>query len=118
MPYILAVDDEDMNRLIIEEIIKDDYEVATASDGIECMASIAKRKPDLLLLDIAMPNMDGLTVCQKVRADEELKDLPIILLSGFASSDNISEGLAMGANSYITKPFTPSILRDEIKKYL
>lgn len=118
MKYILAADDEPTNLLIIEEALMDDYEVDTVTDGAECLASINNRIPDLLLVDVAMPNIDGIEVCQKLRSDEKYKDLPIIMLSGFAAKEDIDRGKEAGANDYFTKPFEPSVLREIVKKYL
>ena len=118
MKYILAADDEPTNLLIIEEALMDDYEVETVVDGVECLNSIKNRRPDLLLVDVAMPNMDGIEVCQNIRSEEELKNIPIIMLSGFASKEDIERGLEAGADDYFTKPFEPSVLREIVKKYL
>lgn len=118
MRYILAADDENINRDIIEEILGDLYEIKSVVDGNECLESIEKRIPDLLLLDIGMPGMDGLEVCKVLRANEETRTLPIFLLSGYASKTDINTGLEAGANEYISKPFRPTELIDAIKKYL
>ena len=116
MKYILAADDEEINRDIIEEILEDDYEINCVNDGTECLNSIAQRIPDLLLLDVGMPGLDGLEVCKQLRAEEKTKDLPIFLLSGYAAKENISVGLEAGANRYISKPFTPAELLDAISE--
>ncbi|MDH5473356.1 MAG: response regulator [Gammaproteobacteria bacterium] len=107
MKYILAADDEPVNREIIEEILADDYEVVCVEDGLQCLQSIAKRVPDMLLLDVAMPVMDGFEVCKKLRSETSTRDLPIFMVSGFASTEHINKGLQAGANKYITKPFIP-----------
>lgn len=117
MKYILAADDEEINRDIINEILEDDFEVKCVVDGTECLSSIAERMPDLLLLDVGMPGMDGIEVCKSIRANEETKDLPIFLLSGYAAKENINVGLDAGANKYISKPFTPMELLDAIDEF-
>ena len=83
MKYILLVDDEPINIEIMEVILTDDYEIQSAENGVECLKSIDKRVPDLLLLDIAMPEMDGIEVCKALRSNEKTKKLPIIIVSGF-----------------------------------
>lgn len=118
MKYILAADDEPVNRLIIDEALVDDYEIKCVEDGQSCLHSIAERVPDLLLLDVAMPGIDGIEVCQKLRADEKTRDLPIIMLSGFASKEHVEKGMDVGADNYITKPFEPTELRDAIKSMI
>lgn len=118
MKYILAADDEEMNLDILEEILSDDYEVNFVENGRECLKSIEKRIPDLLLLDVAMPEMDGIEVCHELRKSEATKDLIIIVLSGFASESSINEAMNAGANKYITKPFLPNELLDIVSEYL
>ena len=105
MKYILVADDELINQSIFEEMLIDDYEVNIVDNGKACLESIEKRIPDLLLLDIAMPLMDGLEVCKNLRADENTKDLPIVLVSAYASKGDREVGIASGANDYISKPF-------------
>lgn len=118
MKYILAADDEAINRDIIEEILEDDYEIKCVEDGAECIESIKLRKPDLLLLDVGMPGVDGLEVCRLLRASDETKDLPIFLLSGYAAKENISTGMEAGANQYISKPFSPAVLLQAVQSCL
>lgn len=118
MKYILAADDEEINREILLEIIEDDYEVKCVVNGEDCLKSIEERMPDLLLLDVGMPGIDGIEVCKRLRLNEKSKALPIFLLSGYASKDNISTGLNAGANKYISKPFRPSELIAAIEDVL
>lgn len=110
MKYILVADDEDINRDIIVDILEDNYEIKCVADGIECLESIEERIPDLLLLDVGMPNMDGLEVCKRLRAMDKTKDLSIFLVSGYAANENVTAGLNSGADKYITKPFAPKEL--------
>lgn len=118
MKYIIAADDEPTNLLIIEEALMDDYEVMTVENGLECLSEIKKRIPDILLLDVSMPEMDGIMVCQRLKEDPKTKYIPIIMLSGFASNDDIKRGLEAGADRYITKPFKPTILRNAISEMI
>lgn len=118
MKYILLVDDEAMNLDILEEILSDDYETKSVENGIECLKSIDERIPDLLLLDFAMPEMDGVEVCKRIRSNEATKDLPVVMLSGFASEEHIEKGNDAGVNEYITKPFYPSQILEVVERYL
>ena len=118
MKYILAVDDEQLNLNIIDELLSDDYEVHTAIDGVECLKSIEKRIPDLLLLDVGMPKLNGLEVCKKLREQEKYKDLPIIFLSAFAAEEDMIAGINAGADKYISKPFKPIELLDIVNLML
>lgn len=106
LKYILVADDEEQNQDILNEMLMDYYEVNCVPDGITCLEAIEKRIPDLLLLDISMPGMDGYEVCKKLRLNNETKDLPIVLLSGFATQECIKKGFDVGVNEYVTKPFT------------
>jgi len=116
MKYILAVDDEPLNRDIIEETLSGEFEVLSAASGTECMARVFERIPDMILVDYAMPDMDGVEVCKRLRADERTNDIPILMLSGYAAKEHIETGMAAGANYYITKPFVPSELLKLIRK--
>ena len=118
MKYILAVDDEQLNLNIINELLSDDYEVHTAEDGVECLKSIEKRTPDLLLLDVGMPKLNGLDVCKKLREQQKYKNLPIIFLSAFAAEEDMVAGINAGADKYISKPFKPLELLDIVNLML
>lgn len=100
---ILVVDDEDVIREALERaLIKDNHEVMTSGDGLEGLKTFHVFRPDLVVLDIIMPNMDGLTVCRRIR---EVADTPIMMLSAQAiTEDSIIEGLNAGADEYIIKP--------------
>lgn len=118
MKYILVADDEPMNLEIMKIILMDEYEIQCADNGIDCLKSIAERKPDLLLLDYSMPGMNGIDVCKNLRANSETKDIPIIMVSGFASDTNINAGLEAGVNEYMTKPYKPNELLDAVARYI
>ncbi|MCL4255566.1 MAG: response regulator transcription factor [Anaerolineae bacterium] len=100
---ILVVDDEEVIREALERaLIKDNHEVMTSGDGLEGLKTFHVFRPDLVVLDIIMPNMDGLTVCRRIR---EVADTPIMMLSAQAiTEDSIIEGLNAGADEYIIKP--------------
>lgn len=106
---VLVVDDDRVIQQLLEVNLElEGYEVvATAADGKEALEKIAELKPDLVILDIMMPKMDGLEVCRRLRADPDLADIPVILLSARAQDMDIREGLEIGASAYLTKPFDP-----------
>jgi len=106
---VLVVDDDRVIQQLLEVNLElEGYEVvATAADGKEALEKIAELKPDLVILDIMMPKMDGLEVCRRLRADPELAGIPVILLSARAQDMDIREGLEIGASAYLTKPFDP-----------
>lgn len=118
IPYILAVDDEPLNRLLIEDIIEDRYEVVTVASGEQCLQMVKERLPDLILLDINMPDLSGFEVCKQLSQQPETANIPVIFLTAMVGVDEERQGLDVGAVDYITKPFTESILLARIKTHL
>ena len=94
------------------------FEVITAYDGLDALEKVKSEKPDLILLDVMMPVMNGFEVCQKLKSDPESMDIPIIMLSAAAQSDTITKSIEMGAKDYIVKPFEPEKLDKMLFKYL
>jgi len=117
---VLVVDDDRVIQQLLEVNLElEGYEVVgTASDGREALDKIAKLKPDLVILDIMMPKMDGMAVCRHLKADPETAKIPVILLSARAQDMDIRDGLDIGANAYLTKPFDPVELIDVVARLL
>jgi two-component system, chemotaxis family, chemotaxis protein CheY len=117
---ILIVEDSMSIRRFINLALSmnKDYKVLQASDGIEALEKMSVENIDLLLTDLNMPNMDGLTLIKNVRKDKEFFDLPIIILSSLVKDEYIEAGMASGANSYLVKPFNKKKLLYEVSKYL
>jgi len=116
---ILVVDDEqDLLDLIEYNLKKKDFEVLKAENGQEGIYLTKKNKPDLVLLDIMMPKMDGLEVCERMRMDPETKQIPIIFLTARGDEKTEIEGLDRGADDYITKPISTTKLISRIKAVL
>ena len=117
---VLVVDDDRVIQQLLEVNLElEGYEVAgTAFDGRQAIAMAEELRPDLILLDIMMPKMDGLEVCRHLKADPELAKIPIVLLSARAQDMDIREGLEIGANAYLTKPFDPVELLDVVGRLL
>jgi CheY-like chemotaxis protein len=108
---ILACDDDPLIlRLLQVNLEIEDYDVLLAHDGQEACEVAEREHPDLILLDIMMPRMDGLQACKRLKETPELKDIPIVFLSAKAQQEDIDEGLALGASDYLTKPFEPDQL--------
>lgn len=111
---VLIVDDEQHIRLLIEqtleELLDEGVELYTAADGDEAMAAIAAQRPTLVFLDVMMPGRSGLDVCRAVRADPELAGAHIVLLTAKGQAQDRAEGLAAGADEFLTKPFDPDAL--------
>lgn len=116
---ILVVDDEIYIVHILEfSLTMEGYSVLTASDGDEALKLIDSERPDLIVLDIMMPKIDGYEVCRRLRQDEQFSDLPVILLSAKGRPIDREAGLQAGANDYITKPFSPRKLLGKIRELL
>jgi CheY-like chemotaxis protein len=116
---ILVADDEPgMVRFIQLALAKDGYDILEAKNGEEAMEVVQREHPDLILLDVQMPRMDGYEVAQRLRALSEFKDVPIIMLTAFVEEENIVRGFASGVNDYIGKPVAPSLLRARVRRWL
>lgn len=116
---ILIVDDSSFNIQIITDILKDYGTVLTATNGADALRiACSEPHPDLILLDIVMPDMDGYEVCRRLKALEATKDIPVIYLTGMSNEQDEEYGLSLGAIDYITKPFKPSILKVRVKNHL
>ena len=111
---ILIAEDDEMVRRIIKEVLQDDYELYFAEDGSEALQLAEKHKPDLLLLDIMMPEKNGFEVCRELRKDEEMQKLIVIMVTALSDKDSEKMGLKAGADDLITKPFNPIDLRTKV----
>lgn len=116
---ILLVDDEkDLVETLSFRLEANDYEVIAAYDGHEGLDKAKKEKPDLIILDLMLPKMDGYKVCRILKFDEKYKNIPIILFTARAQESDKKLGEEVGADTYITKPFEPQILLEKIKALL
>ncbi len=117
---ILVVDDYAENVELLEELLAaDGYEVSTASDGDEALQRVKETHPDLILLDIMMPKMDGYQVCEALRAKDDTKEIPIIFVTAKTEVKDWTHAIFnIGVNSYITKPINPKKLLDKVKSVL
>lgn len=112
---ILCVDDEPVNLMILEELLQDSYELTSARSGAGCLQQVELQKPDLILLDVNMPDIDGLETCARLKADPETAEIPIIFVSALASQEELMAGYEAGGDDYITKPFSEEILQKKIE---
>lgn len=119
IPRILIVDDEPLNVNFLEQELEDlNYETITAVNGQEALGKIQSQSPDLVLLDIMMPIMDGFSVLESVKADPALRDIPIIVISASNDLKSVVKGIQLGAEDYLPKPFEPTLLQARIKSSL
>lgn len=116
---ILIADDEPNILISLEYLMKrEGFEVALARDGQEAIDAIVRDHPALVLLDVMMPRKTGLEVCQAVRAHPELQDVLILMLTAKGRDTDIAKGLALGANAYVTKPFSTKDLVAKVRAML
>jgi two-component system alkaline phosphatase synthesis response regulator PhoP len=116
---VLAIDDErDLIELVRYNLVSEGYEVIGAGDGEVGLSLAEQEKPDLILLDLMLPGIDGFEVCRALRADTKTAEIPIIMLTAKTSEPDKIVGLEMGADDYITKPFSPRELTARIKALL
>lgn len=114
---ILAVDDEPLNLMILKELFEGSHDIQLVESGEEAMEHLEKTKTDLILLDVMMPGIDGLEVCKRVRANSELSDIKVIMVSGKAMAADMQKGLDAGADHYVSKPFDMLKLVELVESY-
>ncbi len=115
---ILVVDDVAANLDILVETLGDDYNVSVATDGISALEAIRKELPDLILLDILMPEMDGYEVCRRIKQDPQTRDVSVIFVTSLTEAVDETRGFKLGAVDYITKPFNAAVIRARVKTQL
>lgn len=115
---ILVVDDDVMSLEMLAGILAKEYDLVAARSGAEVLALLSGMQPDLILLDVVMPEMDGYEVCQRIKAIPGLSDIPVLFLTCMAELECESRGLEVGAVDYITKPYNPHITRLRIRNHL
>jgi len=116
---ILVVDDVQANIVLMKAILsKSSYEIVTATTGLNIMELIAQEQPDLILLDIMMAGMDGYEVLRSIRANEETKKLPVVMVSALGSPEEVEKAYELGANDFITKPIVIPQLLNIVKNQL
>jgi CheY-like chemotaxis protein len=118
-PRIAVVEDNPDNRLLVQVILEPHYDVSEYENGFTALAGLAKQKPDLVLLDVSLPEMDGAEVLRRMRGDAGLRDLPVIALTAHAMAGDREKFLAEGFDDYVAKPIVDeALLLDAIKKLL
>jgi len=116
---ILIVDDEeDVLELVRYNLEKEGYTVHTAACGEDALKKVASKLPDLIVLDLMLPGIDGLTICKKLKSEGKTQNIPVIMLTAKSEESDVVTGLEIGADDYITKPFSPKILIARIRRLL
>jgi CheY-like chemotaxis protein len=118
-PLILIADDEDDIKMILSMYLETcGLRVLTAYDGLDAIERIKESKPDLVLMDIMMPVLDGVEVTRQIKSAEETRDIPIVMLTAAAQSEMVERALKAGAEEYIAKPFEPDRVKEVIDRIL
>jgi DNA-binding response OmpR family regulator len=115
---ILTVDDEPVNIQLIKSVLGEEYDIITALNGHEAIDLIEQYKPDLILLDVMMPDLNGFEVCKIIKADERFADIPVIFLTALDSQGDQLQGLELGGIDYLTKPINFALLKLRVRNHL
>lgn len=116
---IFVVDDVETNRVILGEIIKSmGHQAILAESGVQALELMARRRPDLVLTDVSMPEMDGFELCRILKSNAETRKIPVIFISAFDETENIIKGFDLGGADYITKPFIPEVVQARVGAHL
>lgn len=115
---LLVEDEKDMSYAVTLQLEAKGYEVITACDGMEGLDKARMKKPDLIILDLMLPKLDGYKVCRMLKFDDKYKNIPIILFTARAQDSDKKTGREVNADAYITKPFKPSMLLDKIHELI
>ncbi len=116
---VLCVDDEPINLLVLEDLLQDEFEVVTAANGQEVMNMLRSDTPiNIILLDIIMPDINGFEVCQKIKRDPVLREIPVLFISSLRGGEDEVRGLEVGAEDFIHKPFLPPVVKARVRTHL
>jgi two-component system cell cycle response regulator DivK len=116
---ILVVEDQEDNRQILRDLLGSaDYEMDEAENGQEALDAVARQRPDLILMDIQLPIMDGYEATRRIKSNPAYKDIPIIVVTSYALSGDEGKAREAGCDAYVTKPYSPRALLAKIREYL
>ena len=116
---ILVVEDQEDNRRILRDLLTSaGYEIIQAENGEEALAAAARERPDLILMDIQLPVLDGYEATRRIKADPALRAIPVIAVTSYALSGDENKARAAGCDAYVTKPFSPRALLAKIREYV
>lgn len=119
VPRILIVDDVEVNRFVLRDIISGmGYQPVLTENGMQALKMVQRIKPQLIILDIAMPEMDGYEVCERIKGDADTREIPIIFISAFDEPEDIVKGFSLGGEDYITKPFIHEVVKARVGMHL
>jgi DNA-binding response OmpR family regulator len=115
---LVADDDEDILLLVTTRLRRDGFDIISARSGDEALALVRERRPALAVLDIGMPGLDGVQVLERIRADDDLRAMLVVLLTAKAQESDVRRGFDAGADAYVKKPFSPADLSARVRELL
>lgn len=118
MKTILIVEDIELNRDLLAQLLEDEHRLVFAEDGLAALERAAEARPDLILMDLSLPRMDGWEATRRLKADPELSRIPVIVLSAHAMSGDEERARACGCDDFLTKPVDEAVLFDKIARHL
>ncbi len=117
-PRLLLVDDEPANLQVLRHVLQEEYRLLFATDGVRALDIVRRQRPDLVLLDVMMPAMDGYAVCEAIKADPAIAEIPVIFVSALGEAGHEARGFEAGAVDYITKPVSAPVVRARVRTHL
>lgn len=118
MKKILIVEDVEFNRDLVVQLLEDDYMILTAADGESGVELAERERPDLILMDLSLPGVDGWEATRRIKANEALRNIPIIALTAHAMRGDAEKARACGCNDYLSKPIDEDLLFEKLRKFL
>jgi len=119
LPLVLVVDDQETARFFAAEAMRQaGFAVVEASSGAEALETVERERPDLILLDVVMPKMDGFEACRRLREQEATREIPVIMVTTRGEAQNVEQGYALGCNDYVTKPINSLELMTKVNNLL
>lgn len=119
VPIVLIADDVEANRLVLKDIISEmGYQAVLAENGIQALKLAQHIKPQLIILDVAMPEMDGYEACRRLKEDTDTKEIPVIFISALDEPNDIVRGFSLGGEDYIVKPFISEVVKARVGLHL
>lgn len=115
---VLLTDDDPRMRILVSLTLGDDFVLLLAGDGEEAVQVARREMPELILLDIIMPKLDGFEVCRRLKSDSDTREIRIVMLTGKDSPEDVQRGIEAGADAYFIKPFSPRALLDKVNELL
>lgn len=115
---VLVVDDDPVNIKVISAAIRDDYDIFTAESGYDAIDQLKEHKPDLILLDVMMPDLTGFEVCKIIKSDDAFADIPVIFLTALNTNDGEFQGLEIGGIDYLAKPINLGLLKLRVRNHI